>query len=120
MPLDDPASAAAGFDAQEASHAAATAASVAAAQNLDDRPLKSKGGNESSWVPPSEFPPGHEESPAAEGIAEVAKTGAEKDGDKEAPGQHRGDPNGESSASSSGSVRPEYMRALGCVVSLSA
>ena len=110
MPLEDPASAAADFDAQEASHAAA--ASVAAAENLDDRPLKSKGGNESSWVPPSEFPPGHEESSAAAGTVEVAKTGAEE---KEGSGKtFDSDPTGGSAESTGEIGRPGFMQTLGC------
>ena len=78
-----PAAAAQAFDAQEAAfaEAAANAAAVAAAPPDDgdrpltgakpkpaaldaggdeDRPLNAGGGGKGAWVPPSEFPPGHE------------------------------------------------------------
>ncbi|CAM9939967.1 unnamed protein product [Scytosiphon promiscuus] len=80
-PSEDQASAVAEFDAQEAAFAAAAAATdgalpedpadrpltgakpppaaAAAAAASEDRPLT--GGGKGAWVPPSEFPPGHDE-----------------------------------------------------------
>ena len=114
-PVQDLASAAAVFDAQEASFAAAAAAaSVAAEQAGEDRPLNAGGRKDSSWVPPSEFPPGHEESPV-EGGGTAAGTRCLADADEiERSSKHGGNSNGEL-ASSNGTGHTEYLKALGCV-----
>ena len=120
---DDLSDAARSFDAQEARYAAEVAAAAtpsadddddrpltgakpaASAVEAEDRPLDTGGGGKGSWAPPSEFPPGHEESPVSEGTAAVARAGVEGEVEKE---------NASGMIGSSGSVR--YMRALGYVL----
>lgn len=101
------ASSAAEFEAQEAAfaEAAAVAAAATEAQNVDERPLtgakpaaldaagdrpppgggggdgdeRPLGGGKGAWVPPSEFPTGHEEDDTA-GLAEPNMSGGEAGG----------------------------------------
>lgn len=116
-----PAAGAAAHAAQEANFAEQAAAAAAAAEpSGDDRPLTGAkpaasnaageqrlaggggggvdevplGGGKGAWVPPSEFPPGHEAALAAGG------------GDEERAG-------GDSVEAGSGGGQPEYMTALG-------
>ena len=140
VPSEDQAAAAGDFDAQEAAFAAAaTATGGALPEDPADRPLTgakppppaaapapeaavgadedrplSGGGAKGSWVPPSEFPPGHEEGlSSAGGDGGGGDDGS--DGVREAGGAKESAGGGESSVGATEGVAgsTEYMTALG-------
>ena len=106
VPVEDAGSAAGDFDAQEAAFAAVDVAppsldsadrpltgakpppvsssdGVVAAE--EDRPLSGAGGGKGAWVPPSEFPPGHErgvDAPAVGAGAGGGEAGEDAGGEK--------------------------------------
>lgn len=123
-PAEDPTASAEKFDAQEAEFAQAAAAAEASkhAPTSEDRPLTGAkrgaalnvggdrpltgGGGKGAWVPPSEFPPGHEE--------DVPATAEPEAGAAKAAVDHEA---GEATARGSGDVpdtgEERYMIALG-------
>ncbi|CAM9773105.1 unnamed protein product, partial [Laminaria digitata] len=109
VPADDANSAAEEFDAQEAAFAAAAAAPVSGdgadrpltgakppparpgAVVAEDRPLSGGAGGKGAWVPPSEFPPGHESGGAVGGGAgEAGGDGPASGGAAEEDGGEKG------------------------------
>ena len=97
VPVEDSDQATEEFDAQEAAFAEAAAAppsaeiverpltgakpppaSSSAPDVVEERPLSGGGGGKGAWVPPSEFPPGHDS-----GVAEPAGDGAGETGGAE-------------------------------------
>eukprot|EP00903_Cladosiphon_okamuranus_P008211 g7904.t1 len=140
VPSEDQAAAAGEFDAQEAAFAAAAAASggalpedaadrpltgakppppaaapapEAAADAGEDRPLGGGGGGKGSWVPPSEFPPDHEEGISASAADDGdGGSGGSGDGGRKAIGAKEW---ADSSTAEGVTGSKEYMTALGLI-----